>query len=174
MSMNLVDLDRVRSYMLDEIRAEAESDSRYVSPRLKDGAYGDYVGLMERAVQNHDAEWLAEQIRTHGLLREYEMRAGRQSRVPRDAHVVLAEGEFNKFYMRGVCLAAIELGIQVTVYRARPSSNPRPESEAIIGRTFDPIALLTDLRRLPGDRALGLPPGPRSGLSIRLQVTKPV
>ena len=48
-------------------------------------------------------------------------------------------------------------------------TNPRPESEAKIGKTIAPQSLLDDLRKNIGvEPALGLPPGPNSGLSVKL------
>lgn len=91
-------------------------------------------------------------------------------KVPINAPQRLAEGEFNRFYIRGLCLRALDEGKStVVVYRARHSSSPRLESEELIGSAFDAKALLEDLRESPGvDTALGLPPGPNSGLSARL------
>jgi len=40
----------------------------------------------------------------------------------RNAHEMLAEGEFNRFYIRALCARAIEDGLpEVTVYRAKRS-----------------------------------------------------
>ena len=93
------------------------------------------------------------------------------ARVPYTAPMTLAEGEFNRFYLRGACLrAASEVSRNmIEIYRARPSVNPRPQSEALIGTRLDPTILLSDLRDHIGvDTALRLPPGPNSGLSGRL------
>lgn len=92
------------------------------------------------------------------------------ARVPVTAAETLAEGEFNRFYARGLCRRALEDSIrELIVYRAKEVRNPRPESVAMIGRRVDPTALLGDLRTHPGvEPALGLPPGPNSGLSVRL------
>ena len=44
--------------------------------------------------------------------------------------------------------------------------NPRPESQAKVGALFDAKQLLNDLRTSQGvEPALGIPPGPNSGLS---------
>jgi hypothetical protein len=87
-----------------------------------------------------------------------------------NAHEMLGEGEFNRFYIRGLCLRAIEDGIpDVEVYRAKPVDSPRPESQALIGQRIKAEALLQDLRaRTNVEPALGCPPGPNSGLSVRL------
>jgi hypothetical protein len=83
---------------------------------------------------------------------------------------MLAEGEFNRFYVRGLCLRAIDEGIdRLVIYRAKAVEEPRPDSNRRIGRSVNPRTLLDDLRRNAGvDTALGIPPGPNSGLSVKL------
>jgi len=87
-----------------------------------------------------------------------------------NAHTMLAEGQFNTFYIRGLCVRAKADGIsEVVVYRAKDVQNPRPESVQKIGQRVSVDALLADLRQNKGiDSALGLPPGPNSGLSVHL------
>ena len=81
----------------------------------------------------------------------------------------MGEGEFNRYYCRGLCRRAIEEGVaQLQVYRAKAVAEPRPASQAKIGALVDPAAILDDLRRTQGvEPALGLPPGPNSGLTLR-------
>jgi hypothetical protein len=83
---------------------------------------------------------------------------------------MLAEGEFNRFYIRALCMSAMEDGVtELVVYRAKAVQSARSESERKIGQAVSPGALLNDLRARPGvDTALGLPAGPNSGLSVRL------
>jgi hypothetical protein len=92
-----------------------------------------------------------------------------EKKVPRDAPVILAEGEFNRFYVRAVCAIAFDRGQdQVVVYRAKNVVNPRVESIALVGSTVGARILLDDLRAHPGvDTALGVPAGPNSGLTVR-------
>ena len=88
-----------------------------------------------------------------------------------NAAEVLGEGEFNRYYIRGLARRAIEDDIStLVVYRAKPARNPRPESEALVETALAPQELLEDLRAHPGDElpALGVPSGPNSGLSVRL------
>ncbi len=82
----------------------------------------------------------------------------------------MAGGEFNRFYLRGLALRAIDEGIEeIEVYRARQVADPRPESEALIGKRLPARALLDDLRANKGfGTFLGVPMGPHSGLSARL------
>ncbi len=90
--------------------------------------------------------------------------------MPVTAPETLAEGEFNRFYARGLCRRAMAQGIEsLLVYRAKEVVNPRPESVALIGKSLPVKQLLEDLRANIGtDTALGLPPGPNSGLSVKL------
>ncbi|WP_121567479.1 MULTISPECIES: hypothetical protein [Thermotogae] len=100
------------------------------------------------------------------------MRSGgiTKAEVPVNAPETLAEGEFNRFYARGICARAIAEGIsEVVVYRGKQVQQPRQKSQAMIGRRIDPQALLEDLRKSQGvEPALGIPPGPNSGLTISL------
>jgi hypothetical protein len=87
-----------------------------------------------------------------------------------NAHEMLAEGEFTRFYIRGLCLRAIEDRIPaVIIYRAKHVENARSASAEKIGSAHAPALLLADLREHLGlDTALGLPPGPNSGLCAKL------
>jgi len=92
------------------------------------------------------------------------------AKIPVTAPDTLAEGEFNRFYARGLCARAIDNGIkEVVVYRGKEVQQPRAESQAMIGKKIDATVLLEDLRNSPGvEPALGLPPGPNSGLTVHL------
>lgn len=55
------------------------------------------------------------------------------------------------------------------VYRAKQVAEPRAASQAKIGQMVNPGDILNDLRSTQGvEPALGLPPGPNSGLTLRL------
>jgi hypothetical protein len=84
----------------------------------------------------------------------------------------LAEGEFNRFYARGLCARALSEGIsEVIVYRGKRVMQPRQESEAMIGKRISAKDLLEDLRKSESkgvEPALGIPSGPNSGITICL------
>ncbi|MGD1076673.1 MAG: hypothetical protein ABR903_11435, partial [Thermodesulfovibrionales bacterium] len=134
----------------------------------------EYPRLLREATEKHDESWLSSQLRSGGKFNASETRNLKtgpiSAKVPSNAPDMLAEGEFNRFYLRGLCLRAIRDNIpNLIIYRAKPVSNPRPESELTIGSAVAPQALLDDLRRNIGiDTFLGLPSGPNSGLSARL------
>ncbi len=173
--MNLTNLDdATRRHMRMEVELDLQNASLYVSPRIREGVRGTYVEVLLEAVDSGTPDSLAEAIRSGGLLKEVETAVRNEKpyskKVPTNAPDTLAEGEFNRYYARGLCLRAVEAGIpKVRVYRAKAVSQPRPESERMLGQLIDVQALLDDLRASKGvEPALGLPPGPNSGLSVEL------
>ncbi|MCJ7791157.1 MAG: hypothetical protein MUP49_01895 [Dehalococcoidia bacterium] len=174
MGMSLTSLDNeTRKFMLDELEQDVASNKLYISPRLNDAGRRNYEKLLRSAMQNGDDVSLANSLA--GLFKEYEQRAKPSggyttAKVPINAPETLAEGEFNRFYCRGVCRRAIEQSLdEVEVYRAKAVQNPRPQSQVLVGSKLKADKLLHDLRINIGvDTALGVPAGPNSGLSIRL------
>jgi hypothetical protein len=167
--------ERTRKLMLFEIDRDIKAGTLYISDNLNPQGKNDYPNLLRHAATSGNDITLAEDIK--GRLNSHEkprlLKSGEFSKPPvmrSNAHEMLAEGEFNRFYIRAVSARALEDGINnVIIYRAKDVSNPRSESEAKIGQEISAQALLSDLRAHPGvDTALGLPPGPNSGLSVRL------
>lgn len=175
MALNYLDLDQqTRIYMAEEIQFDKAHNNFYVSNYLSPEGKEQWPTLLEESVQ-HDDNWLEREIINRRLLAEFYPKRKpnsmemTQARVPRTAAQTLAEGEFNRLYARGLCARVIsEGGNSVEAYRARHSENPRPESERIIGQKFIPQDIIQDLRSKPGvDTAIGIPPGPNSGISIK-------
>lgn len=174
--MNLLNLDaETRAFMLEEIALDVDSGVLFISTRLNASGKAVYADLLATASQECDDVWLASELRK-GLLNEtLQARKPKGAgyytrRMPSDAPETLAEGEFNRFYARGLCRRAIKYGIpELEIYRAKVVMNPRTASEAKLGTMISAEALLVDLRTSQGmDTALGLPPGPNSGLSVKL------
>lgn len=167
--------ETTRRYMAQELSRDLVHGTVYLSPRLTAHGRAAYPALLEEALHWHSIHWLADALRFGDYLSAYEERRGGdedpiQTRVPVTAAEMLATDEFNRYYMCGVCLRALaESNGVVEVYRGRDSAEPRPASQAMIGRQLSAAALLDDLRDWP-ERApsLGLPTGYNSGLSVRL------
>ncbi len=176
MAMDYRNLDeRIRAFMAQEVERDVSRGSLYISKRFNEKGRQAYPSLLLEAVKDHDEDWLALQLYARGLLAHGEPRRLPKeiiavAQVPTTAGVIIAEGEFNRYYMRGVCLAAVEEGIpEVLVYRGKEVARPRPESQAVIGKKIPAAALLEDLRAVPGTRSrYGIPGGPNSGLTVCL------
>ncbi|ANA13390.1 hypothetical protein [Acetobacter oryzifermentans] len=171
MPLNYESLDETtRKFMQEEVEKDTENGTIYLGSYLNEEGRILWPSLLLEAAEKGDDASLAAKLRDENLLKTHALRAGKTVSVPVNAADTLSEGEFNRYYARGVCLHAISNGgDDVTVYRARTSSNPRRSSEAKIGLKYDPEELLKDLRENPGvDTALGLPNGPNSGLSVKL------
>jgi hypothetical protein len=176
MPLNYQNLDaRTRGLMVDEIDIDVASGNLYLSPWLTARGRADWPHLLRDAAERGTDATLALEIPRHGRLRDTAERkkptGGMTTyRVPITAPDTMAEGEFNRFYVRALCRRAVDDGVPyLVVYRAKEVENPRPGSEEKIGAQVDPAAILADLRSTPGvEPALGLPPGPNSGLTVRL------
>ena len=176
MPLDYLNLDeQTRPFMVEEIDLDVANDSIYISPNLSEAGVADWPTLIRTAAQSHDDKWLAAQLRGTGRLKDMTERRKPKGgyttvRVPVTAPDMLAEGEFNRYYARGLCRRAIANGIdRVIVYRAKDVMRPRPDSQAKLGTEHDPAAILADLRSAQGvEPALGIPPGPNSGLTLKL------
>ncbi len=174
MTFHLKNLDpATRSRMSQEVAVDTTEGKLYISPRLTPEGAARYPTLLAEAVASHDMTWLASQLRHSGSLLAKEQKRKPSggytlADVPYTAADTLAEGEFNRFYIRGLCLRAVEENIPVLiVYCAKEVANARSESQRKIGTSVNPQVLLADLRTHVGvDTALGLPQGPNSGLSF--------
>lgn len=164
----------VREFMVCELEQDEASGALYISPRLTDAGARSWPGILREAFEQHDDAWIAATLRARGLIRTEEQRRKPKggftvAQVPHTAPDTLAEGEFNRFYARGLCAQVLASGgTDVVVYRGKDVQKPRPESEAMLGRSIPAEQLLNDLRTSQGvEPALGLPPGPNSGLTVR-------
>ncbi|MGQ0603933.1 MAG: hypothetical protein ACT4QE_19810 [Anaerolineales bacterium] len=176
MALDLHHLDaRTRRLMLEEMEQDLARHQLHISPVLSNQGMHDYAGLLREAILFGDDETLAASLRVRRrmarTLTRQRPRGGYSiARVPHTAATTLAEGEFNRYYIRAVCRRALEDQLTfVIVYRAKSVRNARPESLAVVESSMPAIELLHDLRAHPGERTeYGVPGGPNSGLSVRL------
>lgn len=158
--------DEIRSLMSAEIELDNTKGLVYISDRLTSIGRVAYLPTLRRAVQNGDEVSLQDELEANNYFEAYEFARGKRSKVPSNAAQVLAQNEFNRYYIRAVCVKAIEVGQEnVKVYRARQSSMSRPESELKIGRLINAKDLLLDLRNNIG-QPVTLLPEISSGLSV--------
>ena len=165
---------RTRGYMRAEFEDDLDNDRLYLSARLTERGILDYPELLRTAIDSGTDVTLGNSLAFLGRMKDtVERRVGAETktvRVPATAADTLAEGEFNRMYMRGLCRRALDDGITaLIVYRAKGVRQPRAESLAMVGQPIDAATLLAELRA----RSEAEPPGevlfgPNSGLSVKL------
>jgi hypothetical protein len=173
--LQLENLDaRTRGYMRAEFEDDLDHESLYISPRLSERGVQDYPELLRAAIDTGSDVTFGNSLTFHGRMKETEeRRVGAETktvRAPATAADTLAEGEFNRMYMRGLCRRALDDAITaLIVYRAKGVRQPRAESLALSGQPVDAAALLTELRaRSESAPASDMLFGPNSGLSVKL------
>ena len=174
MGINYINLDQTtRDFMLKE----SQLGGHYISPRLTEEAKAAWQSLIEEAINSHNDDWLANEILNQGYMlgtEQYTSKGVTKMRKINQSHSaqMLAEGEFNRYYLRGLCLRAKDEGnTSLIVYRGKAVSKPRPESELKIGDQVSVDALLTSLRTndfVTIEHAIGVPGGPNSGITCKL------
>jgi hypothetical protein len=149
----------------------------YISPRLTPKGQSDWPALIEQAAKHYIDDWLAQQLLEHEhLLAEesYTRNGVTRARRINQPHAAqqLGEGEFNRYYIRGLCIRAKKEGKnELVIYRGKEVSKPRPESEAKIETSVSVDVLLPILRKndfVALEDAIGVPGGPNSGLTCKL------
>ena len=168
--------ERTRQLMLEEMEFDITRNQLHISPFLSGQGQRDYPNLLREAILSGSDESLAENLRAHrrilkALPRRNKVKEGFGiAAVPNNAAEIIAEGEFNRFYIRALARRALADGIpELVVYRAKQAVRPRAESETLVETALPAQELLDDLRSHTDRRpALGVPSGPNSGLSVRL------
>ncbi|MCH7293598.1 hypothetical protein MMP65_19385 [Acinetobacter sp. ANC 3926] len=170
MSFDFQNLSKeVREKMQEEIKSDISKNNLYFSKRFNQKGRDEYSDILLKHVETGNEISLGNDLKQKGCFNSVEETKTGVKNVPYNAHETFAEGEFNRFYVRGLCLIAISKQTKLQVYRAKNVENSRSASEQKIGSFIDPQKLLKDLRENIGiDTALELPPGPNSGLSVKL------
>jgi len=159
--------------MLAELDDDLAGGTLYRSPQLSDEGLLHYDDLLRAAVLSGTDDSFAESL----CLREA-VRPPSRWQHPRevgplealaDVTTRLAEREFHRFYIRGLCRRALGQGVQtLVIYRARPPDPGRAPSDAMIGVRIAVSSLLEDLRgTFPSLPPHGLPQCRDPGLSVR-------
>ena len=162
--------DTTRHYMLIEVEQAAKTSQLHLSRRLTAQGQEQYPNLLREAVRAGNEDSLTAALQQQQCFLAREPYGGGTRRVPANAARTFAEGQFNAFYMRGVCHRAIQAGQLVEVYRAKEMLVPRISSTYQVGQQLDPQQVLRLLRHSPSGqhRGAAVPAGFNSGLSLRL------
>src|SRR5918911_807203 len=159
-----------RRFAIAELDGDLTTGAYHTSERIRPTAIAEYQRYLHEALRYYDDRWLEEHAAD--LMVDFEPRRTRTGgqtavKLPEMASRMLAEGDFNRYYMRGVALRALEEGKQVVeVYRARLSLEPRRESAELEGRRLPATEVLRYLRgEEVADPAVAALGRPNSGLS---------
>lgn len=174
MGMNYVSLDdKTRRFMLIEVTEDITKGVLYISSRLSVSGRDFWRAYLPQVISSKTGtdDSLADFIRPFFKITEIRFVNGlqREARVPSNASEILAESEFNRYYIRGVCARAIHEGIKnVLVYRAKETTSKSPESQSVLETLVPAAGLLKSMRDGHGlPEYLGLSSRP-SSLSVRL------
>jgi hypothetical protein len=160
--------------MLAEFDADVASGTLYHSPQLTDDGQRDYQRLLREALLAGTVASFAAALIRRGSVRPLGRWQHAKEAMPLDASsaasMLLAEREFHRFYLRGLCQRAMHEGVQtLVIYRAKPATPGRATADAMIGIRITAGSLLEDLRGVfdswPPN---GLPQCRDPGLSVRL------
>lgn len=134
---NLIDLEQVRALMMAELEEDIKTGRIYESKNLK--ILWVYIEVLRKNIYSWDIDSFSQDLSQY-------MKWDSVSKRLNNA-IKLANSEFNRYYIRGVCLKAIELNITPSVYRYRTTKDPRPESVRLEGNKIDAYKPLQELRR---------------------------
>ena len=114
-----------RRFALAELEQDSTVGGFHLSERVRATVAAEYRRLLREAIAYYDDAWLEE--RAADLLVDFEVRrtpsgGTTTAKLPDMAARMLAEGDFNRYYMRGVAPRALDEHREVVqVYRARLS-----------------------------------------------------
>ena len=162
-----------RSFMLEAIDEALESGNIYYSTRLNELGKKQWLPLLKQAALEYNEHWLAfklEELRLFNDLESAQAPSGGYTikHIPSNAAETLSEGQFNRFYILGLCKVATENNIkELIVYRAKESQHPRPESGLLIGTAIAVTDIESQLKATQASFKSKLVQ-PNSGISMRL------
>jgi len=151
--------------MENELDEDIKTNNLYFSVYLPEDKKEEYLILLRKCIKSKDVNDLIEGV--NPLLTGLSPKTG-NGRIE-NSHKTFGEGEFNRYYCRGVCLKAIEEGKTVVVYRARASIEPRSSSKHLLNKVFNPSVLIEDFRTKKRDSTSFMICLPNSGNSIQIK-----
>ena len=171
---NFENLDNTtRAAMLEAIEEAERSNNIYYSARFNEDGNRQWLPLLKQAAQEYNEHWLAYQLEASGLMKGFEgahKPTGGYTikHVPHTASETMAEGQFNRFYILGLCKRARAEGVShLIIYRAKERSEHRPESQSLIGTSLPIEEIESQLKEIKASFNSQLVK-PNSGISVKL------
>jgi hypothetical protein len=124
---------KTRDLMIEELDFDIENGILFISDRLNDTGKDMYPGLLREAINNGNDESLAIDLTTYRCMNTREQKKKNTggftiARVPLNASILLAEGEFSLFYIRALCRLVAESATTIELCRAKEVNNSRLEA----------------------------------------------
>lgn len=172
-----LDTPGVRSFMLDEVQRDIDSNVLLIHPYIDRPAGAQrYAVILRNAVLNHTIPEFADKIRNENVLADtfrHDPLPGGTSTiasVPKSTADDIAAREFSHFYVRGLCNYALASGIlNVRICKADPDTVLSQETKSKIGQNVNPEDLLSEIRdRKTMEHVLGLLPKTSIEITVRL------
>lgn len=171
---NFENLDTAtRKFMIEAIEEAEQTNNIYKSARFNEAGNQKWIPLLKEAANGYNEHWLAYQLEANVLMIDFE---GAQKpsggytikHVPHTASETMAEGQFNRFYILGLCKRARNEGItELEIYRAKQRAEQRPESQALIGTKLSIDEIESQLKETKNSFKSSLVK-PNSGISVRI------
>ncbi len=171
---NFLNLDQTtRPFILEAINEAEQTSNIYYSTRFNAIGTQKWIPLLKEAAQLYNEHWLAYQLEANSTMKDFE-NAQKQSggytteRVPHTAAETFAEGQFNRFYILGLCKRARKEGkTHLEIYRAKQVADQKPESQALVGTSVSVADLEAQLNKTQ-DSFKSTIVRPNSGLSVKM------
>jgi hypothetical protein len=164
-----------RRAMLEELDEDVAQHRLYLSPDLTERGRADFERLLRAAIELGTDASLADELAACDRViphQRWQKQGEERSMTARrvETATALAQDELHRFYARGLCRQALARALHtLVIYRAKPATPARVNSDAMVGLRIDAASLLEDLRASPDlRRPSGLPGYRDSGLSVRL------
>jgi hypothetical protein len=149
----------VRKQMIAELTQDIDNARVYLSDQLNDEGRNAWPNLLWEAAESHNDNWLSAQIRRHNYVEAGEARGGGKGKPAADPATMLAQSEFNRLYVRGVCADALAKGkSDVDVYLGQANADISANAQAKVGKRLPARKLLNAARNATdAETPFGLP-----------------
>ena len=170
MKYNFLDLNtEIRKLMREEVVIDENNGTLSKSTRFNDNGNLNYLTILLKNIESGDEESLSSELvdlfNTKEVSRDKKDNTIEKN-VPADAHQIFANTEFNRFYMRALCVFALKNNKSLEIYRAKQSLNNRPESNILEGTKIEDIEQALSVLR-DNKQYYNFIAKPNSGLSLK-------
>jgi hypothetical protein len=155
--------------MVAELNQDIENARVHLSGLLTDAGREAWPNLLWEAAESHNDGWLAAQLRRHGYVNAAADAGKKGGKGGDDPGTALAENEFNRLYIRGVCADVLAKGKQdVEITKGLQSGNLTSDAQSRVGKKTPARKLLNAIRNTSEiESSLGVPAGTISGLTVK-------